>query len=276
MAGTLTLGQFLYGVKNPDEKVKGIFEEIAKAEKTGNQAQKMMLKSQLFSVTPCVIVNKVRKYDDIQGFTGLLVLDFDHLDTEIVEDFKNHIFYEYEFLYATWTSPSRHGVKAIAKIPVSKSVDDFKAYYAGIEKIFEVYNGYDPTPKNCILPLFYSYDNNLLYRKEPEVFNKKHIPLIAPPVRQYIVDEKPDKVTRVISAKINLITDNGHPQLRAAAFLLGGYVGAGHISEDEATNLIEQLIDTNAYLSQKAAVYKRTAQEMIKSGSSFPVYINKY
>jgi len=37
--------------------------------------------------------------------------------------------------------------------------------------------------------------------------------------------------------------------------------------------MIEKMIDGNAYLSQKAPVYKKTAKEMILKGRTQPLYL---
>jgi hypothetical protein len=155
------------------------------------------------------------------------------------------------------------------------SVDEFKAHFNAIEKEFDGFHGFDTAPKNCILPMFYSYDDNLLYKENPETFTDKiyKVNQVYQPPKQYVPVNKTPTVERIICKKIIPITGNGHPQLRAAAYLLGGYVGANHIDREIALSLLYTLIDQNAYLSQKAPVYKRTAQEMVDKGINCPVYL---
>jgi hypothetical protein len=219
------------------------------------------------------LVQNSRKYDNIIDFTGLLVLDFDHLDKDIAIEFKEYLFNKYQFIYSVWLSASRHGVRAIVKIPKVKCVDEFKHYFAGIEKKLCGYNGFDTAPKNCILPMFISYDQDILIRDNPIEWQTKYIPVVAPPVKQYIVNDKSSAIEKIIAKKIIPIIDNGHPQLRAAAYLMGGYSGAGYIDRDQAITILHNLIESNAYLSQKAAIYKRTACEMIDKGINQPTFL---
>jgi hypothetical protein len=273
--GTVTLGYVLNAIKNPKKDIRHVFEQIRIAEEAKDMATKNQLKTHLYSFTPCVRVEGARKYANIINFTGLLVLDFDHLEHSIAIEFKEYLFNEYKFIYSVWLSASRHGVRAIVNIPTCTSVDDYKGYFGGIEKKLEGYNGFDSAPKNCILPMFISYDADILVRESPDQWTGKYVKLVPPPVKQYIVDDKTSSIEKIIAKKIIPITDNGHPQLRAAAYLMGGYTGAGYIERDVAISILHHLIDTNAYLSQKAEVYKKTAIQMVDSGINTPTYLSK-
>ena len=138
------------------------------------------------------------------------------------------------------------------------------------------YEGFDPAPKNAILPLFYSHDPAILYREEPTTFTDTYTPP-EPATPEYIppITENPTRnrswaISNTEKA-INKIIDNGHPQLRAVAYAMGGYVSAGYITEHEAIDTLNRLIESNSYLSQKPSVYKRTAKEMIRKGQSEPL-----
>jgi hypothetical protein len=205
----------------------------------------------------------------------LLVLDFDHLESDIAVEFKEYLFNEYKFIITAWLSASRHGVRALVKIPICHSVDEFKQYFAGIEKHLNCYNGFDKAPKNCILPMFISYDAEILHRTDAQTWTTKHIEIVPTQVKQYVINDKTSTIERIIAKKINVIVDAEHPQLRAAAYLMGGYVGAGYIDQHEAINIMHQMIDGNAYLSQKASIYKKTSDTMINKGILQPTYLSK-
>jgi len=275
--GMITLNDFLSAVKYPEDYFIDIFNEIRIAEQNKDQARKMELKSKLISFTPCVVIDKKRNYENIKEFTGLMVLDFDHLDSpEYAQEFKEYLFDTYKFIIASWLSASRHGVRAFVKIPICTSTDEFKSYFLAVkEKLFK-YKGFDVAPKNCVLPLFYSIDTELLFRNDFTTFTQRHNPIVKPQVKQYIINDKSNIVEKIILNKINPIIDNGHPQLRAAAYLLGGFVGARYINQEYATDMINRMIESNAYLSQKASIYKKTADTMIKSGINQPVYLENY
>lgn len=274
--GRVSLKYMLNSIKNPKKDIKHIFEQIRIAEVNKDQATKQQLKTKLYSFTPCVFVEGPRKYTNIKHFNGILVLDFDHLESpEYAEEFKQYIFENYKFIISTWLSASRHGVRALVKIPVCQSVDEFKLYFNAIEDKLCQYIGFDTAPKNCILPLFISYDENLLMRDDATTWQIKTHRITQPSIQQYIIDDKTPLVNKIIKNKIDVITGNGHPQLRAAAYLFGGYVGAGYTDYLDAENFIISQIYSNAYLSQKASVYIQTAKTMLKKGMLQPTYLTK-
>jgi hypothetical protein len=77
----------------------------------------------------------------------------------------------------------------------------------------------------------------------------------------------------ILKNKIDAIYDNGHPQLRAVCFALGGYVANGYISEMEAMDYAEDMIRHNAYLgiAKKVNTYIRTSVTMIRKGQTQPL-----
>lgn len=276
--GDITLDRWIQSMKNPKQKFRDIFKAIETAQ---TKAEKNQLKEHLYYFTPCVKIKKRRCYAEIDSFTGLLTVDFDNLEPDYAEEFKTALFNEYKFIICCWLSSSKRGVRALIKIPISKSIDEFKQYFAAIQSELEIYRGFDTAPKNCVLPMFMSYDPDILYRDDYQTWTRKYIEPVKPIIKQYIIDDQSDAVSRIIHSSINKITDNGHPQLRAAAFALGGYVGAGYISEDDANSLIEKCIESNAYLNRgsgsfsMASTYKKTAKTMITKGKQSPLYLTK-
>ena len=273
--GSVTLEYLINAIRTPKKDIRNVFEEIRIAEEKKDMAKKQALKSKLYSFTPCVYVNGPRKYSNIQHWTGLLVLDFDHLASDVAVEFKEYLFNEYKYIITAWLSASRHGVRALVKIPICTSVDEFKQYYAGIERHLNCYNGFDTAPKNCILPMFISYDADILHRNDAQTWSTKHIEIVRPAVKQYIIDDKTSVIEKIISKRINTITDTGHIILRATSYLLGGYVGANYIDYNDAISLINNLIDSQSYLSKKPDVYKQTAKQMVDKGLNFPTYLSK-
>jgi hypothetical protein len=272
--GSITLERFIDAISNPKPKFKDIFSRIYNAGKSGNLEEKNKLKTHLYSFTPCVFIEGKRRYSNIKNFTGLLVLDFDGLQENYCHEFKQFLFDQYPFIIACWLSASKCGVRALVKIPICNSVDEFKLYFNGISFYhMDQFNGFDHAPKNPVLPLFLSYDADLLFRPFAEEFSTKYSPVAPLPIQQYFSSANPTAVEKIITSSINKITGNGHPQLRAASFALGGYVGAGYIDYQNAENLITNLIHHNGYLSKKPKTYIRTAKEMILKGATKPLYL---
>lgn len=273
--GIVNLKQLINAIQNPKPEIKHIFEQIRQAEISGNLKLKSDLKTKLYYFTPCVIIgaNNERQYKNIIQWNGVVMLDFDHLQPDYCKEFKQAIFDHYKCIIATWLSASQHGLRVLIKIPEVKSVNEFKQYWEGIKKEFDKYHGFDNATKNCILPMFMSYDKDILFRDDFETWNKKHIEIIKPVVKQYIIQDKTNIIESICNIAINKIISNGHPQLRAIAFALGGYIAAGYIDQITANNMINKMIEGNNYLSQKQEIYKKTALTMINQGMSNPLYL---
>lgn len=280
--GSVKLSDFFRAIKDPKPKIKQILDEINVAAQKGDESKKTELKTHLPSFTPCVQIRPGgnRCYNDIQAFTGLMVLDFDKIGEKATE-FKYFLFNDYDFVIATWLSASKRGVRALVNIPVANSVDEFKSYFHAIKEIeMGEYIGFDRAPQNPVLPLFLSHDPDILFGDTQGIWNFKYTQPELPrrPI-QYKFDDITGKAENTIRAAINKIVDNGHPQLRAAAYALGGYVGMDLISEERAIELIDELIDRNAYLNpppttsgtRKSEIYKKTARTMIKKGILKPL-----
>jgi len=277
--GCVSLDYWIKSMKNPKPEFKDIFEKIEIASLSNNKAEKDELKRHLYFFTPAVLVNNKRRYSDINRFTGLLTIDFDGLELDYAKEFKEALFKEYKFIICSWLSASKKGVRALIKIPISKNVNEFKSYYNAIREELSIYNGFDIATQNAVLPMFMSYDTNILVRENYTEWTRKYIAPEPLKVHQYFVSESNSNIEKIIISAINKITSNGHPQLRAVAFALGGYISAGYISESSAIELIENCINSNAYLSRKhnglqmAEVYKKTSKTMILNGQFKPLFI---
>lgn len=270
--GVVSTAVWLTRIREPKNWMVDLISDIRTC---SDESEKAKLKTKLPSVTPAVRFNKgdARAYKNIQSFTGIMMMDFDKIEHSA--DFRDYIFKQYPFIFATWLSSSAKGVRAMVRVPECKTTDEFKGRFKALGKIFNQYNGFDYAPQNSVLPLFYSIDAEIkfdLYRKD--VFNDIHVESIREnkPVNWLKPDSlKTEWALNNTKKAIDKITDNGHPQLRAAAFSLGGYVGAGYITEHEAIDFITLLIDANRYLSIKPDVYKITARQMIKQGINKPL-----
>lgn len=276
--GWVSLERMLEALKAPKPELVELIDNIAKASKSGNIKLKDELKTHLYSFTPCVNVKQFRRYSDITAFTGLAVLDFDKIDN--AKDFKEFIFEEYKQIIAAWLSPSKKGVKAFVRIPIVETIEQYKQYYAGITDEFEIYNGFDSTPKNAVLPLFISYDLDLLRRDDAETWTKvgqpiePHVQLPPSPIQRD--DDKSKIIIKMIDTGIDKITDNGHPQLRALSFAIGGYVANNYIGQFDALGYLNYKIANNGYLRKGIAGYCKTAKEMLISGMSYPLHLEDY
>lgn len=278
--GIISLEDFVKSIKSPSDHIKGIFSQIAAAETAGDMTLKSELKqNNLFYFTPCVLVDGYRRYTKIYEFNGIAVLDFDHIDN--APDFKDHVFNSFPFIMCAFLSPSKKGVKFLVKIPVVSSTDEFKEYFYGLGQLFEMYRGWDGTPQNCVLPLFLSYDPDILYRENAETWNKKGKTLnsfkeaLGPAIKIETTNDEKKIILENCQKAFDKIMDNGHPQVIAAGVSLGGYVASGYLDQIEAEKFIFSLVQSNNYLSKGVEGYCKTAKTAIETGMRSQIILRK-
>jgi hypothetical protein len=277
--GWVSLDRFLLSTVSPKPEIKTVFGYIEEAAKAGNDKLKAELKQKhLHYFTPCVHLDGRRNYKSITRFTGLLVLDFDKIDN--AADFKRFLYYEYPEIIAAWLSPSRKGIKALVNIPIVETVEEFKEYFFGIAAEMEIYDGFDGTAQNPTQPLFQSWDEQLLYKTDPGIWEQKgerpgslqfQDPIELPDIE--VTEDLTQRVINITTAAINNISDVGHWGLRGTALALGGYCAAGYITTSDATSLLDSLIDSHPYLQQKSNTYKKTARWGIEKGMNKPIIL---
>ena len=91
--GKVTLFNYLKAIKKPLPKIVKIFKEIEKASLEGNKKLKDELKSKLYYFLPCVETdNNGRSYNNVTGFTGLMIADMDNLEPSFAIELKEYLF----------------------------------------------------------------------------------------------------------------------------------------------------------------------------------------
>ena len=285
--GYISIGKFVEKNANTNSKQSLLLDKIKLASEKGDKKLKTDLKEKLVFFTPSVIIKKgsSRKYDNIETFTGLAQLDFDGLETTSAIEFKEFLFETYSELYTVYLSPSKKGVKALINIPISKDVSEFQDYYRAIQEEFEIYDGFDPAPKNAVLPLYLSNDVFIRYRENPKLWNvkkevKKDLRELYPiPFKPYKSlksnDKNKNRAINTVRKAINSIVDSpGHYQLRSACLIFGTRVGAGYVDYYEAIAEVSDLVSNNRYLAKGTNGYIKTATWAIDSGKLTPKTYN--
>jgi len=94
-----------------------------------NEAKK--LKSELPAFTPCGVFGDSRKVESLSEYSGLIVLDFDHLDD--AEELRDSMADD-EFTYSVFLSPRGEGVKVLVKVSSDENshkvaFDQVASYY---------------------------------------------------------------------------------------------------------------------------------------------------
>lgn len=283
--GMVTLNQMLNSIKNPKENIKEVFRKIHQATIDGDNDLKSKLKAEhLFYFTPSVISDgKGRKYENVVEYNELMVVEFDKID--FAKELKEAIFYNVDSVIAGFTSPSGEGCKFIVRIPKPENVDEYKEYFCGLAYHFDKIRGFDVSNYNPLLPLFLSWDPDILIRNDAKKwtgrgekinsFDFKNVTVSQPSKRRKksITDQK--IALKRIDKMFDKITDNAHPQLVSNCLTVGGYIANGYLTEFDAISIVNSKIESNLYMSKNIKGYKKTALEFIKEGQKSPIELYK-
>ena len=305
LKGKVTLRRFIKGISKPKGKNKELLDAITVATKSGDKQLKSKLKEQLTTFTIPTRVT-YRNYDSVQNYTGIVVIDFDGFDdryeTPMQEaiEFKQLIFDSYDSIICCWVSPSA-GVKALVRIPICKTKEEYETYAFGIGAEFQIFKGFDPSGLIAVQACFIGGDPNILVRENPTVWkgtgnkpgasfkngNKTktvQINKLDDSIKHLIPDNyfKTDDEYKVIVAGIFIkgvenidVYTEVHPQIRDLCYALGGYVGGGYISEDDAINLMNNTMDNNLDTFIKhdsnGDIYRETGVQAIENGQDYPI-----
>lgn len=275
--GNVTLRQFINACKSPRPETLELFKQIKRASAEGDTEKKDKLKEKLYYFNPCVNSDGFgRSYTNITSFTGLAQIDFDGLEDAV--GFRDVFFKNVKSCVVAMISPSGLGLKALLRIPVVHSTDEFKEYFCGLGYYLEKYSGFDRAPYNCILPLYLCYDPDLKFREDATVSNVRgrKIDYFGSANEDFesneeISEEMVAEKKKMITFAINKIGDNAHPQIVSLSTYVGGLVGAGYFSEEEIYAFMCDLIDQNDYMQKGLNGYKKTCLEMLRKGRSKPV-----
>jgi hypothetical protein len=281
--GTISLYQYLKAIKHPKEEVIKVFKDIEAASLAGDKKLKDELKSKLYYFLPCVTLDgKGRKYSNVTGFTGLMVVDLDNLEVSFAKEIKEYLFKTYPFVIASFLSASKKGVKLLIRIPKVNSVEEFKELFYGLMAKWQYYRGMDFTPKNCVLANYLTYDTELLYRLDATEWTgigcqidefKEYTGEIEP--LEEVKEEDVLKIRRIFSSMFSKIVDAGHPVVRSASLMAGGFVAYGYVDYDYIKDYLFELIDDTPYLKSKVRTYKATCVQMLAKGMTSPMKLKE-
>jgi hypothetical protein len=289
--GSVSLDYFINSVKNPKPKFEELFKQIKEATDAKDTKLKRKLKQCLYSFTPSVIIpyGKSRSYFYIKSFTGLMQIDFDGIDSfQKATELKVKIFDNEPEIVCAFLSPSRKGIKCLMKTEIPTNIEHYKAMHKAMVNEFEKYGYLDYSTKNAVLPMFLSYDENILYRSFEEVekwsntdYSKpEYVRLNDSPTQQNISFSNKsnsdkynyEKTIRILKNKFSNIINNGHPQVVSASLILGSRSGAGYIDKNEAIAILMELIESNNYLQKNCKGYTHTAKWSFENGYKSPKY----
>lgn len=175
LSGFLTIEECLQRIKTGTYQTQiGILRKyLAEGDNEYYDREKRKLPAVTFSAS----FNKKRNRSSISVYNQLLVLDFDKLTKELMEDLKSH-FRSDSYIFSFWESPSGSGLKGLINLdfPPEFPIDDvnFRHTYA-FKKIFsylkEKYDiELDKSGSDITRLCFFSYDPYIFIRNESVPF----------------------------------------------------------------------------------------------------------
>lgn len=279
--GELTLSQFLNAHKNPTQQTIDVISKIQEASRNGDLKLKDELKqNNLYSFVPSVKLDgNGRGLINIVDYNPIMMVEFDKISH--AKELKERLFNNLKSVIAAWISPSGKGLKLLIRIPKPKSVEEYKQYYCGIAYYLSQYEGFDGVNFNIVLPLFLSYDKEILIRQDAEEWTQRggKIDAFKPfegefEVPEDIDEETKEKIVQKITYLVNQINDNAHPRIRNISTIFGGFCSQYGFNVDEADDLLCYLIEQNEYMQKNIRGYCKTAKEFLRKGFLAPLELD--
>ncbi len=164
----ISLMQELQRIKNGYVKIQ--IETCRDLLSRGLVAEYKAAKAKLPGVTYSGKFNGSHKAENLQEYSRLMIIDFDGLEDETIEE-KKALLYSDEHVLAVWRSPSNKGLKTLIKTASTK--DTHKIYFAEIcdylanKFSLEADKSGSDTCRIC----FTSYDPNIFIKQESVAFS---------------------------------------------------------------------------------------------------------
>ena len=249
-------------------KTKRWEQQISQIRNTTEVDVKRKAKAQLPSVTFSGTFSE-RMDDKIINHSGLMVLDFDHVNVKEVRDSLSKL----PYIYSHFVSPSGDGVKALVRIPNSK--EGHAGYYNAIIEEVKTKLNYelDTTSRNLSRLCFVSSDDTLFINEQAIEFTK-HLEEKKPTIKQNSTVQRVNTDYKKLDIAVQMIrnSSNGdkHNTLLRASNLIGGYIASGVVDEHRGVSVLEEEIQSKDISDFDGA--RRTIAKGISFGKTMPLY----
>lgn len=200
--------------------------------------------------------------------SGLAVIDIDHVGVN-ADNFKM-ILSLCEYVYAYFVSPSGDGIKCLFRIP--KDIENHRNHYrAIIDFLYDRGIEVDSTGINEARLCFMSYDPFIYINEEAEVFTDMKKEEVREVVEGVTGNGLTDYDKLIAPCKMidSAIEGEKHPTLVKASYLVGGYIGAGYIDEDEGREALRRRIKARSPSDIQKAY--STIDDGIEAGKKQPI-----
>ena len=206
-----------------------------------------------------------RADDALFEHSGILVLDFDHID---VAQAKGALATD-DYVYSCWVSPSGDGLKALVKVTnPERHRDHFRALRTYFHKQYDL--EVDESGINESRACFESYDPELILNPDSKAFGAFASEKSEKP-QEAKVGEFTDYMKLNLACRMVRQAEEGekHAALLKASKLVGGYISAGRLEEEEAVRVLFREICKRDIDSEDAAM--TTIRQAIEVGKRLPI-----
>ena len=227
--------------------------------RNGDRDQKIKLPIVLFSGKFAS-----RKDEDLRQHSGFIVLDFDHIN---VPESKKVLATD-KYVHACWVSPSGDGLKALVRVT---NPDKHREHFRALCEYFDSQYGLevDPSGINESRACFESYDPELVQNGSSEKFGGMAFEKTAEQVASIGTDTDYSKLYLAACMIRKAQDGEKHTALLKASILMGGYIAAGRVEEEEALRVLEREISRKDIDSLDRAM--KTVYDGIEQGKSAPI-----
>jgi len=206
-----------------------------------------------------------RADDALFEHSGLIVLDFDHIDV----DKSKSVLATDSYVFGCWVSPSGDGLKALVRVTnPERHRDHFRALRTYFHKQYDL--EVDESGINESRACFESYDPELSLNPDCKKFGAFATER-SEQVQEAKRGEFTDYMKLNLAARMIRQADDGekHAALLKSAKLVGGYISAGRIEEEEAVRVLFREICKRDIDSEQAAM--TTIRQAIEVGKNMPI-----
>ncbi len=235
---------------------------IDKIRATTDETKRKALKAQLPGITPSGLFNE-RKDSALKRYSGLVALDFDHLN-DSVDDVKEYIS-QLPYIVYCGLSASGRGLWALVRV-LPQPEHHAAIYEALIEDFAEIGRKVDSTGRNISRFRYYSYDTNAHWNLNAEYYTrKKEQPkAVIPAVSHHEYTSCSHAVNKLRKAIREAPDGQKHYVLLRTANAAGKYIRDGLLSYEEAAHWLQHEISQRSVRSLQDAF--KTIDDGLKYG----------
>jgi len=207
-----------------------------------------------------------RNDEALTRHSQFIVLDFDHIDVEA----SKSLMATDPYVYSCWVSPSGDGLKALVKVTnPERHRDHFRALRTYFAKTYDL--EVDESGINESRACFESYDPDIVINEDSNTFGAFATEKSESQIAVSQSDSYTDYLKLNLAARMIRQCADGekHATLLRASRLVGGYVSAGRIEEEEAVRILTREILKRDVDDEQLAM--RTIREAIEVGKKDPI-----